>query len=223
MSASDVPEHAQPFANGANAKHSRGRSQIPSGPAGSEKAAYRAAADHGTSAPTIAAEEAQRLRITGVKINYWATCLRRLWLFAHHITLEHTSDRVALGKFLHETAYRHQGRRDVLVHELIRIDIVEQRNRVVEVKYSPKLLQAARLQLGYYLWYLRELGAQDLTGEIRFPRQRRVERVRLTEELEKQVLRALEEIPRVEASPRPPDVDWKPYCKACAYCELCWG
>ncbi len=173
--------------------------------------------------PSVDPETARRLRINGVKVNYWATCLRRLWLFSRHITLEHTSDRVALGRFLHETAYRHQDRRDVLVHELIRIDLLHQRNRLIEIKYSPKLVHAARLQLAYYLWYLKQLGAADLSGELRFPRQRRVQRVELTPELEQEVIKALNDIPAIESLPRPPQVEWQPYCKACAYCELCWG
>jgi CRISPR/Cas system-associated exonuclease Cas4 (RecB family) len=37
-------------------------------------------------------------RITGTEINYLFVCHRKLWLFHHHIEMEHTSDYVALGQ-----------------------------------------------------------------------------------------------------------------------------
>ena len=172
---------------------------------------------------TLDPETAQQLRITGTKVNYWVVCQRRLWLFAHHIALEQTSDRVALGRLLHETSYRRQGRREILLHELICIDLLEHQQKLIEIKYSPKLLEAARLQLAYYLWYLKQLGTGDLTGEIRLPRQRYTETVRLDTALEHQVQQALAEIPRIEKQPRPPNAEWQSICRLCAYCELCWG
>jgi CRISPR-associated exonuclease Cas4 len=84
-------------------------------------------------------------------------------------------------------------------------------------------VEAARLQVAYYLLYLRWLGAGELTGELRFPKERRREEVRLTPELETQVMEALRDIQRIEAMPTPPQVDFMPICCVCAYCELCWG
>jgi len=43
-------------------------------------------------------------RITGTEINYLFVCTRKLWLFHHHIEMEHTSDYVALGQFFTRTA-----------------------------------------------------------------------------------------------------------------------
>lgn len=168
-------------------------------------------------------EEFASLRTNGLKVNYWAVCPRKLWLFAKGLRMEHASDRVLLGRLLHEGAYPHLARREVMLDELVRVDVLEGEGRVLEVKHSRRLAQAARLQVAYYLLYLRYLGAGELTGELRFPRERRREEVRLTAELEAQVAEALHGVAQVEALSAPPRVEFMPVCRSCAYAELCWG
>ncbi len=43
--------------------------------------------------------------ITGTQINYYFVCHRKLWLFCHHIQMEHTSEFVEMGSLLHEHSY----------------------------------------------------------------------------------------------------------------------
>ncbi|MEJ5341984.1 MAG: CRISPR-associated protein Cas4 [Thermogutta sp.] len=171
----------------------------------------------------LSEEELDLLRVNGTKVNYWAICPRKLWFFSKGITMEHTFDRVALGRLLHRESYRNLPRRDVLIDNLIRLDVLEGQEKVLEVKYSRKFSDAARLQVAYYLLYLKHLGAGDLVGELRFPRDRRREEVRLTPDLEAKLAEALRNIREIENSPRPPDVAFQSYCLRCAYAELCWG
>ena len=44
--------------------------------------------------------------ITGVQAAYYMICRRKLWLFSHQISMEQTSQRVQLGKLLHESSYK---------------------------------------------------------------------------------------------------------------------
>lgn len=168
-------------------------------------------------------EEFEVLRTNGIKVNYWAICHRKVWLYAKGVRLEPLSDRVALGRLLHERAYPDLPRREVLIDDLIKVDLLEHHQKILELKLSRKLIEAARLQVAYYLLYLRWLGVGELTGELRFPKERRKEEVRLTPELEKQVMEALHDIQRIESMPSPPQVTFMPTCRVCAYCELCWG
>ena len=168
-------------------------------------------------------EEFETLRTNGIKVNYWVVCHRKVWLYAKGLRLEPLSDRVALGQLLHERAYPDLPRREVLLDDLIKVDLLEHSQKILEVKHSRKLVDAARLQVAYYLLYLRWLGAGELTGELRFPKERRKEEVRLTPELEAQVIEALHDIQRIEAMPAPPEAPFMPICRVCAYCELCWG
>ncbi|MCS7187506.1 MAG: Dna2/Cas4 domain-containing protein, partial [Armatimonadota bacterium] len=110
-------------------------------------------------------EEFEQLRTNGVKVNYWAICHRKVWLYAKGLRMEPLSDRVALGRILHERAYPDMPRREVLVDNLIKIDLIEHESKLLEVKHSRKLVDAARLQVAYYLLYLKWLGAGELVGE----------------------------------------------------------
>jgi CRISPR-associated exonuclease Cas4 len=168
-------------------------------------------------------EEFAQLKTNGVKVHYYVVCHRKLWLYAHDIRMEQTSDRVALGKLLHERAYRDQSRRELLIENLIKIDLIEGQGKVLEVKYSQRMKDAARLQILYYLYYLKRLGVPGLTGELRFPKEKRRQTVELTEEAEREVEAALREIRRIEQLPTPPQVEFMSICKSCAYLELCWG
>jgi CRISPR-associated exonuclease Cas4 len=169
------------------------------------------------------AEDQGSPRYTGTEVNYYAVCRRKLWLYSHHLELEKSSDRVALGALLHETSYPRLPKREVLIDSLIKVDILEGSGKVLEVKYSQKMAEAARLQVLYYLYYLKRKGVSGLTGELRFPRQRRIEQVYLTEEAERQVEAALREIARLKELPAPPQAEWAPVCRPCAYAEFCWG
>jgi CRISPR-associated exonuclease Cas4 len=51
-------------------------------------------------------------RFTGTQINYFLVCLRKLWLFSHDLEMEHESDTVALGRFLHEESFQRNKERD---------------------------------------------------------------------------------------------------------------
>lgn len=168
-------------------------------------------------------EEFLALKTNGIKVNYYVVCPRKLWLYSHDLRMELGSDRVALGRLLHERAYRDKPRRELLIDNLIKVDLLESEDKVLEVKYSQRMKEAARRQVLYYLYYLKRLGAAELVGELRFPRERRRETVILTEQAEREVETTLRHIRQVEQLPTPPRVQFMPICRRCAYLELCWG
>ena len=163
----------------------------------------------------------EELKVNGIKVNYYAVCRRKLWLFSHFVRMEHDWEMVERGRLLHESSYEHLPRKEVLLDDLVRIDIVEG-GKVLEVKHSRKMRMAARLQLLYYLYYLKEKGI-DMVGELRFPRERRVERVVLGEEDGRMIEEVLREISVIESLPKPPKANFSPICRKCSYGEFCWG
>jgi len=168
-------------------------------------------------------DEFERLKVGGLKVNYYVICPRKLWLYAHDIRLEQSSDRVALGRLLQEHTYRDEPHRELLIDNLIKIDFVEGRDTVLEVKLSQRMKEAARRQILYYLYYLKRRSGQTLQGELRFPKERRREPVTLSAEAEREIETTLRAIYRLEHLPTPPAVAFMPICRSCAYLELCWG
>jgi len=124
----------------------------------------------------LSEDDFERLKVGGLKMNYLRVCPRKLWLFAHQVRLEADAEAVALGRLTHERAYRDRPRRSLILENLIAIDVLEGEGTILEVKHAPTFIEAARLQLRYYLYFLARRGVH-LRGELRFPRQRRRETV----------------------------------------------
>jgi CRISPR-associated exonuclease Cas4 len=130
---------------------------------------------------------------------------------------------LALGRLVQETAYPRL--RKQLSLPGMTVDLIRPRDGdallVGEVKRSPRMQHAQRLQLGYYLWRLREAGIVA-RGELRYPEQRLVEPVELTPELEAGVRAAVRAVEEILCQPVPPSPERIPACRNCAYYEFCW-
>ena len=160
-------------------------------------------------------------RTTGIKVNYLYVCERKLWFFDRGIQMESTSDKVLMGKILNEYSYPKEEKKEILIDNLINIDIVDD-NEIHEVKYSNRLADADRIQLLYYLYYLKQMGIEK-TGVINYPKMKKKEDVILTADDEKKVESALIRINEILKKDVPPQLQKKPYCSKCAYFEFCWS
>lgn len=163
----------------------------------------------------------QSLKITGIKVNYLYVCERKLWLFDRGIQMESKSDKVLMGKILGEYSYPREDKKEMLIDNLINIDIVGE-DEIREVKLSNRMKHADRIQLLYYLYYLKHLGIEK-RGVINYPKMREREEVILTDEAEKEVESALIKIKQILEMNIPPELQRKSYCTKCAYYEFCWG
>ena len=163
----------------------------------------------------------EKIRITGVKVSYYFVCKRKLWLFSHGLAFESSSEKVALGKLLHEIVYSSAGKKEVLIDNLIRIDVVSRR-AVRETKLSSKMEEADKWQVYYYLFYLEQLGIKR-EGEIAYPKEKRIERVKLTDEIREKLIEVLRDIERIVSLPKPPKAEKRSYCRACAYYDFCFS
>ena len=163
----------------------------------------------------------QSLKTTGIKVNYLYICERKLWLFDRGIQMESKSDKVRMGKLTGEHSYPREDKREVLIDNLINIDIVGE-DEIREVKLSNRMLHADRIQLLYYLYYLKRLGIEK-RGVINYPKMKKREEVLLTADTEKEVESALIRVHDILSMEKPPELQKKPYCTKCAYYEFCWG
>jgi CRISPR-associated exonuclease Cas4 len=110
--------------------------------------------------------------------------------------------------------------KEVLVDGLLKLDIVDG-EYVREVKISSKMSKSDRMQLLYYLYYLKQKGIEK-KGLINYVKEKRVEEVELTKEDEIEVEEALKGIEEVLKLESPPKVINARYCKKCAYYEFCY-
>ncbi len=165
---------------------------------------------------------------TGTQVKYYAFCHRRLWLFSHGVEMERENEDVQLGTTLGEKSYERE-RKEVKIDDKIVLDWTEHKLEddgtltLHEVKKSKSFDSAHRLQVLYYIFYLKKKGVAA-RGVIDYPLLKKTETVELTTEAESEVERVLDGIKAVVEQPQaPPRLDNKRLCEKCAYFELCWS
>ncbi len=162
------------------------------------------------------------ITFTGTEVGYYFICRKKLWWFAHGLQMEHSSDRVKLGKLVHEESYGRR-KKELNVDDRIVVDWRED-GVIHEVKLTDKMESAHEMQLLYYLYYLKHVkSVEGLRGRIDYPKLRQTKDIELTEEREAEIERALVEMRTIVQDSRAPEVEWMRVCASCAYAELCWG
>lgn len=165
---------------------------------------------------------------TGTQVNYYIVCHRKLWLFTHDIQMERENENVQLGKLLDQEAYKRE-QKAIALDDRVVIDWVETTVHadgsllLHEVKKSRAVEAAHRLQMLYYLFYLRSKGV-TARGQLDYPLLKKTEQVELTPGAEAELRAALAAMELIVGSDEaPPRLPKKTFCEKCAYFELCWS
>ena len=156
------------------------------------------------------------MRLTGTHIHYYFVCKRKLWFFSHGITMENNSDLVQLGRHIHEESYK-KSKKEILI-DSIKIDFIKNKNEIHEVKKSMKMQKAHRYQLLYYLYELKKRGV-IMEGILDYPNERKIERVILNDENERELEGILGDIKKIISLDKPPERCTCP--KKSSYYDLC--
>ncbi|AFK21441.1 CRISPR-associated protein Cas4 (plasmid) [Haloferax mediterranei ATCC 33500] len=163
----------------------------------------------------------ESFRVTGVMMQYYVVCKRELWFHSRHIEIDRGNSAIVRGTHIDETAYSDK-RRHVSIDSTIAIDVLDD-GRVMEVKPSSALVEPAKLQLLYYLWYLKHVVGVEKSGVLAHPTERKREDVELTDETEQKVEDAIRGVHEIIARGSPPPASKKPVCDSCAYHDFCWS
>lgn len=162
-------------------------------------------------------------RVTGSLIQSFMICPRQMWLMSRQICPDEDNVHLELGRLVGSRAY---GRERKEVHlEHLKLDLVRRGGRefvVGEVKKSSRAREAARMQLAFYLYELREMGI-EAEGELLFPEERRRERLVLDAALAREVENLKARIAALIRQEGPPPPEKNRYCAKCAYAEMCWA
>ena len=162
----------------------------------------------------------QNPTITATQINYYFVCHRELWLFSHQINMEQNSELVELGKLLHESSYQRE-KKEIPIGP-IKIDFIGRDGVIHEIKKTPSVEQAHAWQVKYYIWYLKQLGVNNLRGEIDYPKLKKRTEIELLPEDEVEIVEILRKIEEIINAEEVLPVLNKSLCKKCSYYELCY-
>lgn len=162
------------------------------------------------------------INITGTLIWYYYICQREVWLMAHGITPDQENPNIDIGRMIHETSYNRDKKE--IQFDNIKMDIItqgEERLVVAEIKKSSRFEKSATMQLAFYLSKLKENGV-EAAGELRFPTEKRREKLELTDDIMKELETACDNIKNIIIKPLPPKPEKINYCASCGYNEFCW-
>ncbi len=163
------------------------------------------------------------MNISGTLINAYFICRRKVWLFAHEILPDPSSDLLEIGRLITEESFI-RDRKEILI-EGLKIDILKRRGReflVGEIKKSSAGIEAAKMQLAFYLLRLKRMGLQ-LKGEILIPREKKRIPLLLSPELENDLREAIKGIRKIMSLDVPPPPLKSKFCRRCVYREFCWA
>lgn len=159
------------------------------------------------------------MKISGSLIQYYIFCKRRCYFHAHNIKSEHTSDLVKLGKYYHQEF--EEGEEEDKMINGVKVDKIEG-DYLIELKKSNVDAYAAKWQLLFYLYKLKEVGIIK-KGKLKFKDNRDDIDVELTEENEKELLQIITEVEELLDNNEIPLTINNRKCKKCAFYELCYS
>ena len=161
------------------------------------------------------------LKFSGTQISAYFVCPRQLWFLSHHLSMEHCSDLVKIGKSIDKETYQRTKKKIFI--EPVQIDFLQEKQKIIgEIKKSRKIEKAHKFQLLYYLLVLKSKGL-NFIGELRYPLLRKTQKIVLGRKEQKELKKILEKIEKIISSPSPPKKKGKPYCKKCSYYHLCFA
>lgn len=167
--------------------------------------------------------EESDFRITGTLIWYYHICKREVWLMAHQLEPDEDNPLIELGRFISETTYKRDKKQIHLENVIIDLTRLDDEKIVIgEIKKSSRAKEAAKMQLCYYLYVLRGYGI-EAEGELLFPKEKKREKVTLTDETVKEIDGVIEEIKKIALQELPPKAVKIGYCTNCGYREFCWS
>ncbi len=163
----------------------------------------------------------RKINITGVMVQYYVTCHRELWFFANQVNMNYNNEDIEIGKLIHETSYSRKNKE--ISFENMVFDFVQTKDglEIFEVKKSSKLTIGAKYQLYYYMFTIKENYNKKVKGFLVYPKEKKREEIKLTNETIKELKQIIEDIPKIIKQKTPPKAKKKPFCKNCSFYELC--
>lgn len=156
----------------------------------------------------------------GVHIKYLMHCPRQLWLYARGYRPEQSSDQVAFGEAVDESAFSRRREVDL---GAAKIDWVTTGAIVHETKSSRAPSAQHEAQVRHYCLLLEQRGVNVRGGKLHYPLIRRTVEVpwdKAAREVARQAEREARAIINLTDSPsRLP----RARCQGCSFADYCWG
>lgn len=157
--------------------------------------------------------------VGGTHIKYLYHCRRQLWLFLRGVRPEHLNAAVQLGEAVHDTTYTRHTPVDL---GAARLDFVDGRRWVHEVKSSSKPTAADEAQARHYCHRLHRVGVDAQGAVLHYPKTRRTKRMIYTPQDSVQAEADIADVLETAALPDSPPRLARSNCRGCSFTDYCW-
>lgn len=160
------------------------------------------------------------VKVSGVMVQYYVTCKRKLWFFYNQINMNYNNDDINIGKLLHEKSFSRENK-EIRIDNIV-FDFVKKNKdlTIFEVKKSSNLTIGAKYQLYYYLYSIKDV-EPNAKGVIVYPKEKKREKLSLTDEIIIEIEEIIKGINKIVKMKSPPKAEKKAYCRRCSFYELC--
>jgi CRISPR-associated exonuclease Cas4 len=165
------------------------------------------------------------INITGSMIQAYVICPRQAWLMSRQLTGDQRNDFIEIGRLLAEETYS-RDKKEILIPGIGKVDMIRETGdsiTLIETKKSSKMMDAAKMQLLFYMYHFRKKTDQKLRAEIRVPKEKKVIELELTEESSHEIERIIDLLENILEDNIPPEPAKRKYCKTCSFLEFCWS
>lgn len=162
------------------------------------------------------------MKINGTIINYYFHCKRQCYLFANRINLEDNSEDVRIGRIIHEIRAE-DGTNTEIKYDNMAMDKITDKY-VIELKKSDSDVEAAKMQLLFYLQNLQNKGISK-EGKLIFYEKNnneKIEKIILNKENINKLNECENQIEKLLQEKLPPKIVKQKGCQKCAYYEYCF-
>ena len=145
--------------------------------------------------------------ITGVMVQYYVTCKRELWFFANQINMNYNNEDISIGKYIHEKSYSRENKEiqfDNMVFDYVKTN---EGINIFEIKKSSKLTIGAKYQLYFYMYNTKKSMNQEVKGYLVYPKEKKKDEIILTNEIEEEIFKIIEDIPHIINLKTPPKAE----------------
>lgn len=142
---------------------------------------------------------------------------------AHELIPDQDNSFLELGRIIEENFYKRESKYYQI--ENMKLDLIRKEKEYLligEVKKSSRYEKSMVMQLVFYLKKLKEFGL-NVIGEVLIPKERKIIRVELNEDYEKELEKSINDIKSIIQLEKPPKLEKNKFCKNCAYREFCWS
>jgi len=160
-------------------------------------------------------------KVSGMLFSYYFICKRKMWLFNNYISMEQYNENVKIGKAIDKNSYARKYK-NINVNNDICIDFLDNGKTIHEIKKSNKMEEAHIWQVKYYIYYLKNIGYENINGVIDYPLLRIKKSVELSDSDILRIEEIIEDINNILSDEIPKIIKKRKICNKCAYYDYCY-